>query len=67
MAATRTATQTLITALEYFGEDEPKECLVIYTSESGDLCWSCTTGSRVVKLGLLEACKQSIISKWSKD
>ena len=47
--------------MEDFGQSEPKECLVIYTNESGDLCWSCSSDSMTTKLGLLEACKQFII------
>lgn len=53
--------------MEDFGETEPKECIVIYTNEDGDLCWSCTSDSRVVKLGLIEACKQYIISGLQKE
>ena len=59
----RSATQTLIDALEDFGTSEPKEALLIYTQENGDLVWSCTTDSVTVKLGLLEACKQFMIAK----
>ena len=62
MAKTRSATETLVAVMEDFGEIEPKEVLVIYTNESGDICWSTTTDSLVVKLGLLEACKQCIVA-----
>lgn len=62
MAQIRTATETLVACMEEFGVSEPKDCLVIYTNEAGDLCWSTTTDSTVVKFGLLEACKQFMIA-----
>lgn len=52
-----------MTAMEDFGESEPKELIVIYTNDAGDLCWSSTTDSNVVKLGLIESCKQYLIFK----
>lgn len=67
MAKVRTASETLIACMEEFGIDEPKECLVIYTNEKGDLCWSSTTDSMVVKFGLLEACKQFMIKRMSGE
>lgn len=62
MPNTRTATETLVSVMEDFGDAEPKECIVIYTNEAGDLCWSTTSDSMTIKLGLLEACKQFIIA-----
>lgn len=59
----RTATETLVAVMEEFGQSEPKDVLVIYTNEAGELCWSCSTDAVSVKLGLLEACKQFIILK----
>lgn len=59
----RTASETLVAAMEDFGESEPKDCLIIYTNDVGELCWSASTDSVVVKLGLLEACKQFMIKK----
>ena len=63
MSTARTATETLVTVMEEFGECEPKDCIVIYTNANGDLCWSSTSDSQVVKFGLLEACKQFMIAR----
>lgn len=51
---TRTATETVMSALETFGEAEPTECMVIWTDEAGDICWSANTDSQVVRLGMIE-------------
>jgi hypothetical protein len=63
---TRTASEALIHVMEDFGESEPKDVLVIYTNQAGDLCWSSSTDSQTIKFGLLEMCKQSMI-KAMKD
>lgn len=63
MSAARTPTETLVSVMEEFGVCEPKECLVIYTNADGDLCWASTSDSQVVKFGLLEACKQYMITR----
>ncbi len=63
MPVVRTATETLIAVMEEFGKDEPRDCLVIYTTREGDLCWSSTSDSHVIKLGLIEACKQFMIAR----
>lgn len=66
-AIIRTATETLLSCMEDFGESEPKECMVIYTNENGDMCFSSTTDSLVIKLGLLELSKQYILKKIAED
>jgi hypothetical protein len=63
MPVARTATETLIAAMEEFGNDEPKECIIVYTTSAGDLCWSSNSDSQVIKFGLLEACKQFMIAR----
>lgn len=63
MPVARTATETLVAVMEEFGVCEPKECLVIYTNQDGDLCWSSTSDSMMTKLGLIEACKQFMIAR----
>lgn len=50
----RTPTETLMTAMDRFGEAEPKECLIVWTDESGDVCWSSSTDSLVAKKGLVD-------------
>lgn len=59
----RSATDTLMSAMEDFGESEPKECMVIWTDEGGDICWSSTTDSQAMKLGMLEMVKQLVIGR----
>lgn len=59
-----TPTQVLMNCLEEFGESEAKEVIVVYTNTQGDLCWHCSSDSIVKKLGLLEACKQFMVSKF---
>jgi len=51
----RSATETLMTAMEEFDKHEPKECLIIFTDEAGDLVWNSTSDSIVVKLGWLNS------------
>lgn len=51
----RSATETVMKAMECFGQAEPEDCLIVWTDESGDLCWSCTTDSIVTKIGLVES------------
>jgi hypothetical protein len=59
---TRSPTETVMAAMETFGEIEPKECIIIWTDESGDICWSSTTDSQVVRLGMIELLK-TILTK----
>ena len=59
----RTPTETLLSAMEEFGQCEPKDCLVIYTNEGGDLVWLCSSDQISTKLGLIEACKYFILKK----
>lgn len=56
----RSATETLVSAMEDFGENEPKDCLIIYANEAGELVWSCTSNSYVIKLGLVESCREHL-------
>jgi hypothetical protein len=53
----RTPTETLMEALSSFGEDEPVNCMVIYTTQRGDICWHSSNSSFTTKLGLVEAVK----------
>lgn len=59
----RSATDTLVNAMEEFGRAEPNECMIIWTDQSGDICWSTTTDSPVTKLGMLEMVKTMITNK----
>ena len=63
----RSATQTLMTAMEDFGQNEPRDCMIIYTNEDGELCWSCTSDSCVIKLGLVESCRTHLKMKMRED
>jgi hypothetical protein len=57
----RTATETIMKVMEDFGEAEPEELMVIWTDAAGDLCWSATTDSKMVKLGMVEFVKSVIV------
>lgn len=61
MAEKRTPSQTLIAALEEFGADEPAECLVIFTTQGGDICTMSSTDLIAVKLGMLEMVKTIVM------
>lgn len=47
--------------MEEFGRAEPLDCMIIWTDQSGDICWSSTTDSRVIRLGMIEMVKTLII------
>jgi hypothetical protein len=49
---TRTPTETLMSAMEQFSEAEPKDCLIIWTDEAGDVCWSSSTDALTARIGL---------------
>ena len=53
----RTPTDTLLEAMQSFSEDEPKDCIVVYTSQAGDLIMLSSTNSTSHKIGLLETAK----------
>ena len=53
----RTPTETLMEAMECFGENEPREVIIIYTTQNGDLIWNSSTGTNSTKLGMIEAAK----------
>jgi hypothetical protein len=42
-----------MSAMERFSEAEPKDCLIIWTDEAGDVCWSSSTDALTVKIGLV--------------
>lgn len=54
MPQRRTPTETLVAALEEFGHDEPAECLVIFTTQGGDICTMSSTDTLSTKLGMIE-------------
>jgi hypothetical protein len=62
----RTATDTLIHIMEEFGKAEPHDCIVIWTDEEGDICWSSSTDSYCTKIGLLETAKLAIANQFAK-
>jgi hypothetical protein len=59
----RTATETLVNTMEEFGRAEPEDCIIIWTDANGDICWSSTTNSKVIRLGMIETVKALILSK----
>jgi hypothetical protein len=63
----RSPTETLMKCMEDFGECEPKELIVIWTDQNGDLCWSSSSNSLSTQLGLMEACKALTIQKLTSE
>ena len=57
----RTGTETLIAAMEEFGQSEPKAVVVIYANEDGEVLISGNTG-KCMALGLIETGKAIILS-----
>ena len=41
-------------AMTEFGVVEPKECIIVWIDEGGDICWSSSTDSQSAKLGMVE-------------
>ena len=64
---TRTPSETLIDALESFGEDEPRELIVIYTTQAGDLVWYSTSSITSQKVGMLETAKYWVLENAKKS
>ena len=44
-------------ALEEFGVDEPKECILVFSTQGGDICTMSSTDAVSMKVGLLETAK----------
>ena len=63
----RTPSETLMQALESFGEDEPKEVIIIYTTQAGDLIWHSSTTSHSTKVGMLETAKYWVLEHMKRE
>lgn len=64
----RTPTETLVHCLEDFGQSEPLKCIVIYTNESGDICWSSSGPYNFSQIiGMLECVKARVMKKFLED
>lgn len=62
---TRTPSETLISCLEDFGDDEPDNVLVIYTTKGGDICWSANGPYKYsVMIGMLICVKHLMLKKF---
>jgi hypothetical protein len=59
----RTPTELIMKCLEEFGECEAVNCIVIWTDAAGDICWSSSTDSQVVKIGMVEFVKQLLVKR----
>ena len=57
MGIKRSPTETLLRALEEFGVDEPLEVVVVFSTQSGDICTLSSTDVVSTKVGLLETAK----------
>ena len=64
----RSPTQTLMACLEDFGASEATKCLVIYTNEAGDICWSSSGPYHFSEvIGMLECVKARVMRKFLED
>jgi hypothetical protein len=41
-------------AMTEFGKIEPKDCIVIWIDEAGNICWSSSTNQMTLKMGMVE-------------
>jgi hypothetical protein len=49
--------------LEVFGEDEPTEVVVVFSTQGGDICTMSSTDTVSTKVGLLETAKHWQLNK----
>jgi len=63
----RSPTETLVYALEEFGKAEPLDVLVIWIDENGEICWSQSTRSRAIALGMLEMVREIAVHDIVKE
>jgi hypothetical protein len=59
----RTPTDTLVRCLKEFGKVEPVNVLVIWTDVAGDISWSSSTDSQVIRFGMIEFVKQLLVEQ----
>lgn len=63
----RSPTETLVHVMEEFGRSEPLDCVVAWIDENGDFCWSQSTRSRTILIGLVEMIKHLELHKLIKE
>jgi hypothetical protein len=63
----KTPTATLMGVMEEFGKSEPIDVVVLWIDESGEFCWSQSTRSRSILLGLIEMVKQLTVHDMLKE
>lgn len=61
----RSATETLVAAMEEV--EDATECLVIMTTQDGQILTLGTTDQRVVRLGMIEAAKQWMVADMTAE
>jgi len=49
--------------MEEFSKSEPVDVMIVWTDESGDLCWSSSSSHLSTRIGMLECAKQYILEK----
>jgi hypothetical protein len=64
---TSSGTDTLMAAMETFGESEPKFAIVIFVNEKDELHWLRSDNSCTTTIGVLEAIKAQVIKDWLED
>jgi hypothetical protein len=65
MGETRTPTETIVAAMEE--AETATECLIIMTSSDGHILTLGSSGSRIIRLGLIETAKAWIIADMMKE
>lgn len=62
-----TGTETVMRAMERFGESEPKFAIVIFINEKDELHWLRSDNSCTETVGVLEAIKAQVLKEWLED
>jgi hypothetical protein len=64
---TKSASDTLMRAMERFGESEPKFAIVIFINEADELHWLRSDTSATTTVGVLESIKAQVLKDWLED
>jgi hypothetical protein len=59
----RSPSETMMHCMEEFSKSEPVDVMIVWTDESGDLCWSSSSSHLSTRIGMLECAKQYILDK----
>lgn len=59
----KTPSQIAMDCLDRFGEDEPVNIAIVWTTQSGLIHWDSNTESLSILVGLLETAKHGVLQK----